>query len=135
MASSLKQLIQALAAEGESIVPEEFDSLILDDQVLNRDLTEEDKKYLEEFKQVAILSFTNTKITSLKNFPELPELRRIELNGNGLSGAELKRLLIYKENLHTIKYRDNDVKAFSELEAIKDITICNLDLSGNPIAA
>lgn len=84
---------------------------------------------------MAILSFTNTKITSLKNFPELPELRRIELNGNGLSGAELKRLLIYKENLHTIKYRDNDVKAFSELEAIKDITICNLDLSGNPIAA
>ena len=108
---------------------------MLDDQELNRELTKDDQAYLEEFKNVAILSFTNTKITSLKNFPALAELRRIELNGNDLSGAELVHLLQYKANLHTLKFQKNNVTSFAELEAIKELTLCNLDLSENPIAA
>jgi Ran GTPase-activating protein (RanGAP) involved in mRNA processing and transport len=107
---------------------------MLDDQELNRELTADDKAYLEEFKNVAILSFTNTKITSLNNFPDLEELRRIELNGNGLAGTELVQLLKYKEHLHTLKFSENNVREYAELEAIKELTLCNIDLSGNPIA-
>lgn len=107
---------------------------MLDDQELNRELTQDDKKYLEEFKNVAILSFTNTKITSLKNFPALAELRRIELNGNGLSGSQLVHLLQYK-HMHTLKFNMNNVTSFAEVEAIKALTLCNIDLSENPIAA
>ena len=87
--SSIKKLIEDLAPEGEEINPEEvmtlfslmvslqFTSLILDDQQLNRSLTAEDKAYLEEFKNVEILSFSNTALKSLVNLPDLPELKRV----------------------------------------------------------
>jgi hypothetical protein len=54
----------------------------LDDQELNRELTADDQIYLEEFSNVQLLAFSNTKLTSLKNFPELPELRRVPLNSS-----------------------------------------------------
>lgn len=89
--SSIRKLIEDLATEGQ-IIPEEvytvisyknslqFTSLILDDQQLNRSLTAEDKAYLEEFKNVEILSFSNTALKSLVNLPDLPELKRVCLN-------------------------------------------------------
>ena len=49
----------------------------MDDQRLDRELSPEDKTYLEEFKQVEILAFSNTGVKSLKNFPELKELKRV----------------------------------------------------------
>ena len=90
--SSIKKLIEDLAPAGDEINPEEvytvisyknslqFTSLILDDQQLNRSLTAEDKAYLEEFKNVEILSFSNTALKSLVNLPDLPELKRVCLN-------------------------------------------------------
>lgn len=106
---------------------------MFDDQQLNRELTAEDKTYLETFVNVELLSFTNTALKSLANFPDLEDLKRIELNGNGLKGAELKHLLKY-EQLHTLKFAENAVESFAELEAIKGLTICNLSLAGNPVA-
>jgi len=58
----------------------QFTSLILDDQQLNRSLTADDKKYLEEFKNVEVLSFSNTALKSLENLPDLPELKRVHFN-------------------------------------------------------
>ncbi len=49
----------------------------MDDQQLDRSLTAEDKTYLEEFKNVEILSFSNTALKSLVNLPDLPELKRV----------------------------------------------------------
>jgi hypothetical protein len=49
----------------------------LDDHPLNRELTADDKEYLEEFKNVQLLSCSNMNLTSLRNFPNLPELRRV----------------------------------------------------------
>lgn len=133
-ASTIKEMIQGLAESAdEPIIPSEFDSLILDDQQLNRELTGDDKKYLEEFVNVELLSFSNTGLTSLANLPELPELKRIELNGNGLGGSTLKELLKYKQ-LHTIKFADNNVTDFGEVEALKDSLLGNLSFAGNPIA-
>jgi hypothetical protein len=40
-------------------------------------LTKEDKSYLEEYKNVEYISFNNTGITSLDNFPDIPELKRV----------------------------------------------------------
>lgn len=51
--------------------------MILDDQKLDRELSADDKKYLEEFKNVELLSFSNTALKSLSNFPELPDLKRV----------------------------------------------------------
>ncbi len=118
----------------EKIVPSEFDSLILDDHELNRELTVEDKAYLEEFVNVELLSFSNTGLRSLRNLPELPELKRIELNGNGLPAAALKDLLKYKQ-LHTIKFEGNNVSEYADLEPLKDSLFGNLSFAGNPIAS
>jgi hypothetical protein len=48
-------------------------------------LTEEDKKYLEEFKNVEILSFSNTQLRSLANLPDLPELKRVGTHTHSLT--------------------------------------------------
>lgn len=132
--STIKELIQSLAEGEEQIEPSEFDSLILDDQELNRDLTPEDKAYLEEFSNVQLLSFSNTKVSSLKNLPDLPDLKRIEINGNGLPGSALKELLKYKDSLHTVKFEGNHVATFEEVEALKGVMLGNLSLKGNPVA-
>lgn len=40
-------------------------------------MTKEDKTYLEEFKNVEILSFSNTALASLDNLPDMPDLKRV----------------------------------------------------------
>lgn len=55
----------------------QFDSLILDDQDLSKGLSEDDKKYLEEFVDVKVLSLTSTKINALDKLPDLKELERV----------------------------------------------------------
>lgn len=55
----------------------QFDSLILDDQDLSKGLSDDDKKYLEEFVDVKILGLSNTKINALDKLPDLKELERV----------------------------------------------------------
>jgi len=43
-----------------------------------------------------MLSMNQTNLKSLKNFPEAPNLVRIELNDNKLPGSELSSLLKYE---------------------------------------
>jgi hypothetical protein len=50
---------------------------MLDDQDLSKGLSDDDKRYLEEFTQVEILGLTNTKIKALDKLPDLPDLRRV----------------------------------------------------------
>jgi hypothetical protein len=40
-------------------------------------LTEEDKKFLEEFVNLEMLAMNNTGLKSLQNLPEAPELSRV----------------------------------------------------------
>ena len=133
--STIKDLIQNLAeSSDEQIIPSEFNSLLLEDQELNRELTADDKAYLEEFVNVELLSFSKTGLKSLRNLPELPELKRIELSGNALPASALKELLRYKQ-LHTIKFDDNLVGDYAELEPLKGSLFGNLSFAGNPIAS
>jgi hypothetical protein len=50
---------------------------MLDDQDLSKGLSDDDKKYLEEFENIQVLGLTNTKINSLDKLPELESLRRV----------------------------------------------------------
>ena len=55
------------------------------------------------------------------------------MTDNHMSGAELKHLIKF-EQLRTLKFGANNLKDFSELEALKSlITLTNLDLGANPI--
>ena len=46
----------------------EFDHLVLDDAQIEK-LTVEDRDFIQEFKNLELISFNSTKITSLENFP------------------------------------------------------------------
>ncbi len=52
---------------------------MLDDQDLSKGLSDDDKKYLEEFENIQVLGLTNTKINALDKLPELESLRRVLL--------------------------------------------------------
>ena len=47
-------------------------------------LTEEDKKFLDEFSVLECLGMNQTNLKSTKNFPDVPNLSRLELNENRL---------------------------------------------------
>lgn len=42
-------------------------------------MTEEDKKFLEEFTNLELLSMNQTSIKTLKNFPDAPNLIRVSI--------------------------------------------------------
>jgi hypothetical protein len=50
---------------------------MLDDQDLSKGLSEDDKKYLEEFKNIQILGLTNSKINALNMLPDLDTIKRV----------------------------------------------------------
>ena len=101
------------------------------DQLPIKELSIEDKKFLEKFENLIILSMNNTGLISLKNFPNLSKLEKLYLNNNLISGG-LENLWIYR-NLRTIELTYNQI---SEFEAIKPITklecIECLAFKGNP---
>jgi len=55
--------------EGSKLNPEEFSNLLLDEIQIDS-LTEDDKKFLDEFTQLELLSMNSTHLKSLKNFPD-----------------------------------------------------------------
>ena len=51
------------------------------------------KSYLEKFDSLEELSMVSCNLNSLNNFPELPNLLKIDLSDNHLKDADLKELL------------------------------------------
>ena len=99
-----------MAGQDEELIPEDFSKLILDTLKIDR-LTLEDKKFLEEFTHMYSLSLNETHIKSTANFPDVPNLQRLELNGNHLPGSELAALAKYPQ-LKTLKFAGNQVREY-----------------------
>lgn len=128
--SSLREKIKGMVSEDENV--EEFDNLVLDEAVIEK-LTVEDKEFIQEFKNLEMLSFNLTKISSLENFPTLPSLKRVELADNFLKGSELPHLC-GNVNLGTLKLANNKIATIKDLECFAKLTnLKNLDLMGNPV--
>lgn len=87
------------------------------DELKITQLTDDDRKFLEEFTALELLAINNTGLKSLQNLPDAPLLKRIELTDNKLPGSELKNLAKYPE-LGTIKFGANLVKDFDELKVL-----------------
>lgn len=131
--SVIKQKIwEMLSDKDDEIIPKEFDNLILDDVQIG-EFTLEDKAYLEEFVNMDLLGMNQTKLRSLKNFPNTEKLKRLELNDNNLKGDCLADLSHLK-NLKVLKLAANNIETLEDLEALKCHTeLENLDLLGNPV--
>ncbi|CDW83824.1 leucine rich repeat protein [Stylonychia lemnae] len=121
---------------GFKVSPEQFESLILDDQELY-DISLEDKAYLESFKCCTYLSLANCKLRLLANLPNLPNLVRLDLSSNQIVAKELIHIANNYLKLETLKLGNNMIKP--EWESLKmpltklGETLISLDLSANLI--
>ena len=79
-------------------------------------LTTEDQDYLESFTSLERLSFNQTGLKSLENFPKSDKLVRLELSENKLTGEQLKHLSIYSGSMHTLKLASNKISHLKDLE-------------------
>ncbi|CDW79466.1 u2 snrnp-specific a protein [Stylonychia lemnae] len=130
---SLREQVKKMINEDEDLNPEEFSNLILDELKIDQ-LQQQDKAFLEEFINLELLSMNQTQIKSTNNFPDAPNLVRLELNDNKLPGSELKNLSKYTQ-LRTLKFAGNLIKDFNDLDSLSSLQhLVSLDLAGNPIA-
>lgn len=76
----------------EDIKPEEQDGFIESftelslDETIIESISEEDKTFLEQFKNLETIQLNMTRLKSLENFPKIDTLKRVELAENHLSG-------------------------------------------------
>ena len=76
---------------------------------------------------------TQCKLKSLKNFPTLDNLERIELNDNNIGGG-LSELVKYGK-LKVVKFAGNKIKDFEEIKELSALeAIESLDFLENPIS-
>lgn len=73
----------------------------------------------EDFVNLQNLSLINVGLTSLKGFPKLPMLKRLELSDNRLTGG--LNALAGCPNLSTLNLSGNKLKEVESLEPLKDL--------------
>lgn len=111
----------------------EIEELILDGWLCS-ELTLSDKSLLEEFTELEFLSMNNCGLTSLRNFPALPQLLKLDLNGNKIV-AGLGQLEIL-QNLMQLGLADNGIKDVGEVDALERMpALLILDTTNCPVSA
>ncbi|KAK0093190.1 hypothetical protein PV326_014125 [Microctonus aethiopoides] len=84
----------------------------------------------DEFVALESLSLINVGLTSLKGFPVLPNLRKLELSDNRISGG--LNLLLTSPKLTHLNLSGNKVKDLDTLQPLKDFkNLRSLDLFNN----
>ncbi|XP_065079339.1 acidic leucine-rich nuclear phosphoprotein 32 family member A isoform X2 [Ochlerotatus camptorhynchus] len=86
----------------------------------------------DSFTALEVLSLINVGLVSLKNFPKLPALRKLELSDNRISNA-LSHLTGSPKLTH-LNMSGNRIKDFEELKPLKDLENLEvLDLFNNEV--
>ncbi|XP_068226844.1 acidic leucine-rich nuclear phosphoprotein 32 family member A-like [Palaemon carinicauda] len=81
----------------------------------------------EEFENLEVLSLINVGLTSLKGFPALANLRKLELSDNRIQGG--LNALTCLPKLAYLNLSGNRIKDIETLEPLKDLkTLVTLDL-------
>jgi len=84
----------------------------------------------DEFTNLETLSLINVGLTSLKGFPKLPNLKKLELSDNRISGG--LNLLHTSPKLTHLNLSGNKIKDLDTLEPLKEFkNLKNLDLFNN----
>lgn len=98
------------------------------------ELTLSDKNLLEELGGLEFLSMNGCGLTSLKNFPTLPQLLKLDLNGNKLTtGLQHLQGL---QNLMQLSLADNGIKTLGEIEVLAGLpALIALDTTNCPVTA
>lgn len=89
----------------------------------------------DKFVNLQTLSMANSELSSLKGFPSLPNLRKLDLSDNRISGGF--DVLTGSPNLEYIGLSGNPIKEVSVLEPLKKLThlhsleVFNCDIANN----
>lgn len=88
----------------------------------------------DSFTALEVLSLINVGLTSLKNFPKLPALRKLELSDNRISNGVSH--LAGSPKLTHLNLSGNRIKDFDELKPLKELENLEvLDLFNNEVTA
>lgn len=88
----------------------------------------------DEYVNLETLSLINVGLTSLKGFPKLPSLKKLELSDNRISGG--LNLLNPSAKLTHLNLSGNKIKDLDTLEPLKDFkSLKNLDLFYNEVTS
>ena len=123
---------KAIKKIDEHIEEEDTEEIILD-EIEIVEISPELKKKLESLQDVSILSMNDCQLKSLANFPNLPNLVRVELMNNSFPAEELKHLAGLKE-LQSLSISDNDIKTVDDLKVLAGLPLAQLDVSGTELA-
>ena len=132
--SKIEAEVKKMAGEdGSEIDPLDFDNLDLADVEVGTFSTE-DKTYLEKFTKVDNMIMLGCALTSLENFPDLPELKRLELSENEIKGSDLAHLKKLT-GLICLNICANKIDKIADLNHLKDLAdLSNIDLRQNPVS-
>lgn len=131
---SLKERIQLMAGDdNEPITPTEFSNLILDDTQIKQ-ITQNDKEYLNLFVNLEKLCMNHTGLKNLSNLPDKLHLVQLELTDNHIDGTELNKILVFKNNLAILKISNNKIDSLEQVKVLAAMShLVQLDLSENPV--
>ena len=112
--------------------PEEVEELILDNlfSSLNQ-FSKEHKLVLSQYQNLFHLSLNNLKLSSLENFPLIPNLLILELKNNQLTGKDFYIIPKTYPNLYKLKVSDNLIKSFEPFEFLRKIKLKKIEVYGN----
>eukprot|EP01017_Pseudomicrothorax_dubius_P026442 TRINITY_DN2950_c0_g1_i2.p1 TRINITY_DN2950_c0_g1~~TRINITY_DN2950_c0_g1_i2.p1 ORF type:complete len:186 (+),score=74.53 TRINITY_DN2950_c0_g1_i2:149-706(+) len=126
------QFLEHIKDQTEDQKPKEVPELEFDDIEIGS-LTAKMKKELEKYTGLQFLSFNGCGLTSLDNFPNLPNLEQLSLDGNQLTGKALSALASLK-NLKVLTLIENQIKDANELKPLASLPLEHIELAENEIA-
>eukprot|EP01017_Pseudomicrothorax_dubius_P011098 TRINITY_DN1409_c0_g1_i3.p1 TRINITY_DN1409_c0_g1~~TRINITY_DN1409_c0_g1_i3.p1 ORF type:complete len:165 (-),score=48.92 TRINITY_DN1409_c0_g1_i3:298-792(-) len=129
---SLKEIEKMIQEQVEDQQPSEVESLALDDQKFSK-FSPELKAKLESYPNLVELSLINCGLTSLENFPNLPNLQAIDLADNHLSPQELNVVAKFT-NLQRLILSKNKIKDFDDLKPLAALKLIEVDFTECEIA-
>jgi len=135
MSSGDSKLIQILKKKFplEKNTKERPTIIITLDGIAINHISDEVKSYLENFDSLEELSMVSCNLNSLNNFPELPNLLKIDLSDNHLKDVDLKELLKYKK-LTELRMANNLIGNWSLIQELEKLPLNFIDFSDCPIS-
>ena len=135
MSSADSKLIQTLKKKFplEKNTKEKPIIIITLDGIAINHISDEVKAYLENFEWLEELSMVSCNLNTLKNFPELPNLLKIDLSDNHLKDSDLEELLKYKK-LTELRMANNLIGNWSLIQNLEKLPLNFIDFSDCPIS-
>ena len=112
--------------------PEEVEELILDNLFSSiNQFSKEQQLALSQYNNLFHLSLNNLGISSLENFPIIPNLLILEIKQNKLTGNDFDIIPKLYPNIYKLKISFNCIKTITPFNHFKGSNIKKIEVSGN----